>query len=69
MMFLKSKISVEGSDVMTVFSISYDQLVSPDLILFGEFCTADAIALSDGMKMFLGELGGMADTTGSDGCG
>ena len=42
---------------MAVFSISYDQLVGPDLILFGEFHTADAIALSDGMKAFLGELG------------
>ena len=71
MMFLKAEISVEGSDVMAVLSISYDQLVGPDLILFGEFRTADAIALSDGpgIKTFLGELGGMAETTGSDGCG
>ena len=54
---------------MAVFSISYDQLVGPDLILFGEFHTADAMALSAGMKPFLGELVGMAETTGSDGCG
>ena len=67
-MFLKAEISVEGSDVMAVFRILYDQLVGPDLILFGEFRTTEAIALSDGIMMFLGELGGMVETTDSDGC-
>ena len=60
-MFLKAEMSVEESDAMAALSISYHQ--------FGEFRTADAIALSDGMKTFLEVLGGIAETTGSDGCG
>ena len=48
-MSLKAERSVDGSDVIAFFNISYDQLVGPDRILFGAFVIAEYMALSDGM--------------------
>ena len=43
--------------------------MGPDLILFGALRMAEYSALSVGMYVFLGELGGIADLRGSVGLG
>ena len=56
---LNAAISVEGSEVMAFFNISYDQLVGPNLILFGVFLMAEYRVRSEGMYTFLGVVGGL----------